>query len=73
MSESETPIIARFSFKPERAGEFLEGTQTITQLEIDSIDEVMDYVVQFDDALIDACAIVNGQVVSLSDFPSEVE
>jgi hypothetical protein len=66
-------IIARFSFKPDRASEFLDGEQLVTQLEIDSIDEVMDYAHQFGDALLDASAIINGQVVSLSDFASEAE
>ena len=64
-------IIARFTFKPDRAAEFLfdEGQQ-VSELQVDTIDEVMDYVLQFDDALIDASAIVNGQVVSLTDFPT---
>jgi len=64
-------IIARFTFKPDRAQEFLfdEG-QLVSELQVDSIDEVMDYVLQFDDALTDASAIVNGQVVSLTDFPT---
>lgn len=64
-------IIARFTFKPDRAQEFLfdEG-QLVSELQVDSIDEVMDYVLQFDDALTDASAIVNGQVISLTDFPT---
>ncbi len=64
-------IIARFTFKPDRAQEFLfdEG-QLVSELQVESIDEVMDYVLQFDDALTDASAIVNGQVVSLTDFPT---
>lgn len=73
MSESTTSIAARFTFKPERAGEFLEGNQTVTEFEVDSVEEVMDYVVQFSGAILDACAVVNGQVVNLSDFASEVE
>jgi len=64
-------IIARFTFKPDRAQEFLfdEG-QLVSELQVDSIDEVMDFVLQFDDALTDASAIVNGQVISLTDFPT---
>lgn len=64
-------IIARFTFKHDRAAEFLfdEG-QLVSELQVDTIDEVMDYVLQFDDALIDASAIVNGQVISLTDFPT---
>ena len=63
-------IIARFTFKPDRAAEFLfdEG-QFVSELQVDTIEEVMDYVLQFDDALVDASAIVNGQVINLTDFP----
>lgn len=64
-------IIARFTFKPDRAAEFLfDEEQTVSELQVDTIDEVMDYVLQFDDALTDASAIVNGQVISLTDFPT---
>lgn len=69
-------IIARFNFKQSRAGEFLETVEydgeliqpTVTELQVDDIEEVMDYVRQFDDALLDCNAIVNGKVVNLSDF-----
>ena len=64
-------IIARFTFHADRAGEFLfdEG-QIVSELQVDTIDEVMEYVFQFDDALVDASAIINGQVISLTDFPT---
>lgn len=69
-------IIARFNFEPTRASEFLEAVDldgkefqpTVTELQVDDIEEVMDYVRQFDDALIDCNAIINGKVVNLSDF-----
>lgn len=63
------PIVARFTFKPDRAAEFLDDGRLVTQIDCDDIDEVMEYVVQFDDALTDCSAIVNGQVISLSDNP----
>ena len=71
MTES---IIARFTFHPDRAGEFLfdEG-QTVSELQVDTVDEVMEYVHQFDDALIDATALINGKVISLADFAEEAE
>lgn len=71
MTES---IIARFTFHPDRAAEFLfdEG-QTVSELQLDTVEEVMDFVHSFDDALIDASALVNGQVVSLVDFAEEAE
>lgn len=64
-------IIARFTFKADRAAEFLfDEDQLVSELQVDTIDEVMDFVFQFDDALADASAIVNGQVISLTDFPT---
>ena len=70
------PIIARFQFNPDRAHEFLEVVDhdgdeyqpTVTELQVDDIEEVMEYVRQFDDALIDCNAIINGKVINLSDF-----
>lgn len=70
------PIIARFQFNPARASEFLETVDfegeewqpTVTELQVDDIEEIMDYVRQFDDALIDCNAIVNGRIINLSDF-----
>ena len=70
MHQSLDPIVARFTFAPDRAGEFLEEGQLVTQIDCVDIDEVMDYVTQFDDALTDASAIINGQVVSLSEYSS---
>ena len=65
------PIVARFSFNPERASEFLDEGRLVTQIDCDTIEEVMEYVTQFGDAIIDANAIVNGRVVNLSDYPLE--
>lgn len=69
-------IVARFNFKQSRASEFLdvidldgkEFQPTVTELQVEDIEEVMDYVRQFDDALLDCNAIINGKVVNLSDF-----
>ena len=61
------PIVARFTFSPERASEFLDDGRLVTQIDCDSIEEVMEYVTQFQDALVDASAIINGQVVNLSE------
>ena len=69
-------IVARFNFKQSRASEFLDIVEldgkefqpTVTELQVEDIEEVMDYVHQFDDALLDCNAIINGKVVNLSDF-----
>jgi len=67
-------IIARFIFHPEYASQFLfdEG-QTVSELTIDSAEEVLDYVVQFEDALADASFLINGRVVKLADFLEEAK
>lgn len=69
-------IVARFNFRQSRASEFLDIVEldgkefqpTVTELQVEDIEEVMDYVRQFDDALLDCNAIINGKVVNLSDF-----
>ena len=63
-----TPVIARFTFLPERAAEFSDDGREVVEMALDSVDEVQEYSEQFKDALLDVSAIVNGQVVSLSDF-----
>lgn len=65
-------ITARFTFRPERAGEFLEEPgRLVTQMEFETVDEIMEVVHQFDDALVDVNAIINGKVVNLTDFSEE--
>ena len=42
-SFTEELITARFTFRPERAGEFLEDEgRLVTQIEFDSVDEIME-------------------------------
>lgn len=67
-------VVARFIFHPEYASQFLfdEG-QTVSELVLDSAEEVLDYVVQFEDALADASFLINGRVVELADFLKEVQ
>lgn len=67
MHQSLDPIVARFTFTVDRAGEFLDEGRLVTQIDCESIEEVMEYLTQFGDAIIDCSAIVNGQVVNLSD------
>jgi hypothetical protein len=67
-------IVARFIFHPEYASQFLfdEG-QTVSELVLDSAEEALDYVVQFEDALVDASFLINGRVVELADFKEETK
>ena len=61
-------VIARFTFLPERAVEFSDDGREVVEMALDSIEEVQEFTEQFKDALLDVTAIVNGQVISLSDF-----
>lgn len=63
-------VVTRFTFAPERAAEFSDDGREVVEMALDSIEEVQEYAEQFKDALLDVSAIVNGQVVSLSDFPA---
>ena len=63
-------VITRFTFIPERAAEFSDDGREVVEMVLESIDEVREFSEQFSDALLDVSAIVNGQVVSLSDFVS---
>ena len=64
----EGSVITRFTFIPERAAEFSDDGREVVEMVLESIDEVREFSEQFSDALLDVSAIVNGQVVSLSDF-----
>lgn len=61
-------VITRFTFVPERAAEFSDDGRQVVEIALDSVEEVQEFTEQFKDALLDVTAIVNGQVVSLSDF-----
>ena len=68
---STDPIVARFTFTSERASEFLDDGRLVTQIDCDSVEEVMTYLDQFGDAIVDCSAIVDGKVVNLSDHSDE--
>lgn len=67
MAQVSDPVIARFTFLPDRAPEFLDEGRLVTQIECETIDEVIAYTEEFRNALEDVTAIVNGQVVVLSE------
>ena len=71
MPQTTDPIVARFTFTADRANEFLDDGRLVTQIDCESVDEVMEYLTQFGDAIADCSAIVNGQVINLSDSPLE--
>jgi hypothetical protein len=63
-------IQARFTFKRDRATEFLLDGQEVTQLLLDDVAEVIDYCEQFRSALLDVNVVdEEGTVTTLSNFP----
>ena len=73
---TEELIPARFTFLPERAEEFLAQKdendnwvytgQLVTQMEFETVEEVMAYARQFEDALDNVIAVIGKRVVCLS-------
>lgn len=61
---------ARFTFLRDRAPEFLTDGQYVTEMEFDSIHEIVEYVQQFADALEGSLIYcqANGEIVDLEDF-----
>lgn len=64
----DTTVIARFTFKPDRAREFSENGNQVVEMELDSIDEVTEFCKEFETAIVDVQALIDGRVVSLPDF-----
>lgn len=63
-------IIGRFQFHPDRASEFSDDGTEIVEVEVDTIEEFIDYCTEFESALIDAVVFFNGQTISVKDFPT---
>lgn len=64
-------IVARFEFDQDEAPLFLEDGKTFIEMQFDSVDEVIEYCTEFENAIIDCTALINGRVVSLADQPTE--
>ena len=65
-------IVARFRFVPDRANEFLfEEGQLISEILLDTVEETLEYAMEFGDALDGGAFLVNGRVVDLEDFIQE--
>tara|TARA_R110001592_G_scaffold197779_1_gene445829 strand:- start:112 stop:318 length:207 start_codon:yes stop_codon:yes gene_type:complete len=61
-------VLTRFTFDKDRAKEFSEDGREVVEMVLESIEEVMEYVEQFRDALVDVSVLLNDQVVTLSEF-----
>ena len=63
-------VVARFRFDPEKAEAFCwEKGTSIVELQFDNPEEVIAYCEAYEDAIIDVIALINGQVVAISDMP----
>lgn len=60
-------IVARFQFLPDRVEEFSFGGEFV-EMQLDSIDELMEFCHEFDDALVDVVANVDGRIISARDI-----
>jgi len=66
-------VRARFTFKPEDADQFLEDGQTVTEVQHISVEEVAQFVNEFQDSLLDVQVLIDGaKVVNLSDFTYDI-
>lgn len=66
-------VRARFTFKPEHADQFLDDGQTVTEIAYIGIEEVAQYIDEFQDSLQDVQVLIDGaKVVTLSDFTYDI-
>ena len=63
-------IVARFQFAPEHAEHFIEGGCQFIEMRFDEVEEIIEYCKEFEDAILDCTAYINGRVVSLTDQPA---
>lgn len=56
-------IVARFQFYPDRVEEFSYGGEFV-EMQLDELDELIEFCNEFDDALVDCIANVNGVIIS---------
>ena len=64
-------VIARFEFKADRAAEFSPEGSLFVEQRYDSVEELIADCEEFNEAIVDVTAIVNGRIVSLSSQPVE--
>lgn len=64
------PVIARFQFKPDRSEEFAYKGEFV-EMQFDTTEDVIKLCQEFEDAIVDVTANVNGRVISLASQPQE--
>lgn len=64
-------IVARFQFHPDQAEYFIEGGAQFIEMQFDEVDEIIEYCEEFEGAIIDCTANVNGRIISLAEQPAE--
>jgi len=61
-------ILARFEFRKDAAPDFIDskhGSQVITEMEFDSVVELIEMCQGLEDAILNCTALVNGEIVDL--------
>jgi hypothetical protein len=65
----DTPIIARYTFRLDRADEFSYEGHQIIEMAFDEVKEAYEFAVEFRDALLDVTVLTaDGDVITLSDY-----
>ena len=67
---SKPPVVARFQFKPDRVEEFSLGGEFV-EMQFDTTEEVVELCREFESAIVDVTANVNGRIISLAAQPRE--
>lgn len=65
----EIPVIARYTFRPDRADEFSEEGHQIVEMAFEEVEEAYEFAIEFRDALLDVTVLTpEGEVITASDF-----
>ncbi len=65
-------IVIRFQFLPDRAAEFSENGTEIVEMLFDTLEEAQPFIEEFHSAMVDAVALVNGQVIPVRPIDESV-
>jgi hypothetical protein len=64
-------VVARFQFQEDRAAEFSDVGSLFVEQRYDTVEDLIADCEEFNEAIVDVTALVNGRVVSLSTQPAE--
>ena len=67
-------IVARFEFKPEHAPSFIQdgaSGQSVLEMTFESVESLIEATKEFERALVDCTAMINGKIILLSSFKAK--